>query len=401
MSGKGQAELSVTFQLFAEDEPLTTPTCIAAGTFEQGTVVWGETLFFPIKYRDLSGNARLDIKVWNARNIRRRELIGEATFRLFDEHRSLLRGNQRISLTRAHEGELAIQPSGLETTSTSTEWGDLDILESRLKSYEHGDIEAVDWLDRLTFARIAQIRSARRAEQYAQGQMDIHVELPMFSAPVMFREHVLMSSAPCMTPRWDQLIWLVDSEVNMGLENPAERKHQKLTRSVARGVVDHDLKPNGNEKRSLAATIRLPPTRVLGAEYNALLWKFRFSLRAESDALTKFLKCVDWADAEEAKASIELMYQWAPIDPASALELLSPTFTNTDVRKYAVSVLSDAGDDELMGYLLQLVQALRYESEDDSQLARFLVDRAVVNPPDKSAKRVWDYYDMLVVLAED
>ena len=29
----------------------------------------------------------------------------------------------------------------------------------------------------------------------------------------------------------------------------------------------------------------------------------------------------------------------------------------------------DAGDDELMGYLLQLVQALRYESEDDSQLA--------------------------------
>ena len=28
-------------------------------------------------------------------------------------------------------------------------------------------------------------------------------------------------------------------------------------------------------------------------------------------------------------------------------------------------------------------------------------DRAVVNPPDKSTKRVWDYYDMLVVLAED
>ena len=30
----------------------------------------------------MSGNARLDIKVWNARNIRRRELIGEATFSL-------------------------------------------------------------------------------------------------------------------------------------------------------------------------------------------------------------------------------------------------------------------------------------------------------------------------------
>ena len=30
-----------------------------------------------------------------------------------------------------------------------------------------------------------------------------------------------------------------------------------------------------------------------------------------------------------------------------------------------------------MGYLLQLVQALRYESQDDSQLARFLVNRAM------------------------
>ena len=166
-----------------------------------------------------------------------------------------------------------------------------------------------------------------------------------------------MSSAPSTTPRWDQLIWLVDSEVNMGLENPAERKHQKLTRSVARGVVDHDLKPNGNEKRSLASAIRLPPTRVLGAEYNVLLWKFRFSLRAESDALTKFLKCVGLGRRRRSESFVELMYQWAPIDPASALELLSPTFTNTDVRKYAVSVLSDAGDDELMGYLLQLVQA--------------------------------------------
>lgn len=380
LSGKGQAELSVTFQLFAEDEPLTTPTCTASGTFDQGVVVWGETIFFPIKYRDLSENARLNIKVWNARRIHKRELVGEASFRLFDERRSLLRGNQRVFLTRTHEGKLAREPSGLETTSTSTEWGDLDILETRLKKYEHGDIKQVDWLDALTFARIAEMQGARRAEQYAEGLMDVHVELPMFSAPVIFCEHSPAPTVSSAMPRWDQLIWLVDSEVNMGLENPAERKHQKLTRSVARGVVDHDLKPNGNEKRSLAAAIRLPPTRVLGAEYSALLWKFRFSLRAESEALTKFLKCVDWGDAEEAKASIELMYQWAPIDPASALELLSPTFTNTDVRKYAVSVLSDAGDDELMGYLLQLVQALRYESEDNSQLARFLVDRAVANP---------------------
>lgn len=340
---------------------------------------WSETLFFPLKYKDLSAGAWLEIKVWDASNIQQRALVAKTTFHLFDEHQSLRRGNQRMFLERVHKGSVAIEATSLETTS-SMRWGDLAKFETLLKSYEQGEVAELDWLDRLTFTRVEEMRKAKRAVQYAHGQMELHVEFPTFSAPVIFQEQTPMVFAQSTKPQWDQLIWLVDSEVNMGLENPAERKHQKLTRSVARGVVDHDLKPNGNEKRSLAMAIRLPPTRLLGAEFKALLWKFRFSLRTESGALTKFLKCVDWGDSEEAKASIELMYQWAPIDPASALELLSPTFTNDEVRKYAVSVLSDAADDELMCYLLQLVQALRYESEDNSQLARFLVDRAVANP---------------------
>jgi phosphatidylinositol 3-kinase len=37
-------------------------------------------------------------------------------------------------------------------------------------------------------------------------------------------------------------------------------------------------------------------------------------------------------------------------------------------------------DDELLYYLLQLVQALRFEAQDNSRLARFLVNRATHNP---------------------
>jgi phosphatidylinositol 3-kinase len=346
---------------------------------EEGRVNWSETVFFPLKYRDLPAGARVEIKVWDARSILQQVLVGKSTLPLFDEQQSLRRGNQRVLLTRMHNGTVVKEPASLEITS-SMRWGYFGKFETLLKSYEHGEMAELDWLDRLTFTRIDEMREVQRAAQFAHGQMEIHIEFPTFSAPVIFHEQSPVASVTSTTPQLDQLIWLVDSEVNMGLENPAERKHQKLTRSVARGVVDHDLKPNGNEKRSLAMAIRLPPTRLLGAEFKALLWKFRFSLRTESGALTKFLKCVDWGDSEEARASVELMYQWAPIDPASALELLSPTFTNNEVRKYAVSVLSNAADDELMCYLLQLVQALRYESEDDSQLARFLVDRAVGNP---------------------
>ncbi len=54
--------------------------------------------------------------------------------------------------------------------------------------------------------------------------------------------------------------------------------------------------------------------------------------------------------------AIDLMQQWVPIDVADALELLSPDFKNEEVRRHAVSVLQRHDDDELLYYLLQLVQ---------------------------------------------
>lgn len=50
------------------------------------------------------------------------------------------------------------------------------------------------------------------------------------------------------------------------------------------------------------------------------------------------------------------------------------------VRAHAVEVLKRTDDEELLYYLLQLVQALRYEAVDDSPLATFLLQRAVANP---------------------
>ena len=44
------------------------------------------------------------------------------------------------------------------------------------------------------------------------------------------------------------------------------------------------------------------------------------------------MQCVDWSDASEARQAAELMQQWAPIGVADALELLSPDFVNEEVR---------------------------------------------------------------------
>jgi len=372
--------LRATFQLFTDDdEPLTSEVSSSSAAFEDARGEWNETLFFPLKYRDVSADARLEVKVWDSRDLSKDVVVGERSVSMFDENLSLRRGHQRAALRL--RAKTTREPLPLDAMHASP-GGDLTTAETALKKYEQNEMSPLEWLDQLTFKRVDEMREAARLRRIADGEMEIHFEFPTFASPVIHRENApaSASAAAGAKPSLDQLIWLVDSEVNAGLENPAERKHEKLTRSVGRGVVDHDLKPNGNEKRSLAAAISLPPTRHLTPEYKQLLWKFRYSLRSESGALTKFLKCVDWSDANEAKASLELLYEWAPIDPASALELLSPTFTNNEVRRYAVSILADAADDELLCYLLQLVQALRYESADDSQLARFLVERAVANP---------------------
>lgn len=110
---------------------------------------------------------------------------------------------------------------------------------------------------------------------------------------------------------------------------------------------------------------RYPPTWVLSSEEQDLLWKFRFYLSSHKKALTKFLKCINWETNAEVHQALSLLVKWAPMDVEDALELLSPSFTHPEVRKYAIGRLAQAPDEDLLLYLLQLVQALKYENFND------------------------------------
>lgn len=100
---------------------------------------------------------------------------------------------------------------------------------------------------------------------------------------------------------------------------------------------------------------------MLSSEEQDLVWKFRFYLSTHKKALTKFLKCINWKMNDEVTQALWMLANWAPMDVEDALELLSPTFTHPEVRKYAISRLAQAPDEDLLLYLLQLVQALKYE----------------------------------------
>lgn len=119
-----------------------------------------------------------------------------------------------------------------------------------------------------------------------------------------------------------------------------------------------------------------PPTKQLSSEEQDLVWKFRYYLTTQEkvspvsalmqlrfiswngyatfsssytfQALTKFLKCVNWDLPQEAKQALELLGKWKPMDVEDSLELLSSQFTNPTVRRYAVERLQQA-DDEVGG----------------------------------------------------
>ena len=378
-----ESEVFVTARLISNDEYLTAHVSTTVVMHFEGTTEWDEKLNFPIKVRDLPRNTLLELEVLSAR-CAPGSLLGRTRTPIFDDESRLFQGLQSFILS---EEEGMFENADALCAKFLEQQAKLQQLEGFLVQYEQGTLPAMSWLDNLVFSRIRDIRKMQaHISKTTDDFLRLSVELPVYAHPVVFHE-VRKSGQHTHTEfyNWQRLTWLVDDEASLMLENPAERKHQKLSRSLGRGVVDMELKPDGAEKRRLSAIINLPPTRPLDIESQNLIWKFRFALRDDSRALTKFLKCVDWSDPVETKASVQLMYEWAPIGPATALELLSPTFTNVDVRCYAVSILNQADNEELLLYLLQLVQVSNDSLVDmcAALRARLLTKRFALNfsPP--------------------
>ena len=257
----------------------------------------------------------------------------------------------------------------------------------------------------------------------SEGEMDteqtfnIYIEFPRFDFPVVFADHEYpppkimnthsISASGSLKPPAPEVrfgpgiagpngleedddsrvIRIYDPE-QFQRDNPCETKHRRLVRSNRNGIMDQDQKPNAKLRDELNEIMSYGPTHELNGEEKDLVWRFRRHLSKDKRALTKFVKSTNWQDVSEARQAVELIPRWAEIDVDDALELLGPTFDNPVVRAYAVDRLRKADDDELLLYLLQLVQALKFDrnpadEEDgdaqDSFLAAFLVERASNN----------------------
>ncbi|KAJ4711089.1 Phosphatidylinositol 3-kinase [Melia azedarach] len=339
------------------------------------TYCWNELITLSTKYRDLTAHSQLALTVWDVSCGKDVGLVGGATILLFNSKMQLKTGKQKLRLWPGKEADGSL-PTTTPGKVPRNERGEMERLEKHVNKYERGQIQRIDWLDRLTFKameRIKEQESCRNGNSY----LYLIVDFCSFEHRVVFQESGANFLLPTPITSTNELVTVWDPEV--GKINPSEHKQLKLARSLTRGIIDRDLKPSSNERKSIQRILKYPPTRTLSGDEKQLLWKFRFSLMSEKKALTKFLRSVEWSDVQEAKQALELMGRWEMIDVCDALELLSPLFESEEVRAYAVSILERADDEELQCYLLQLVQALRFERSDKSRLSQFLVQRSSHN----------------------
>lgn len=235
------------------------------------------------------------------------------------------------------------------------------------KKYEKGQIQKIEWLDKLTFPEMERIREKDKKDS---TDMFLSIEFPKLQTHdgndyvvVYFEREADESCQMSFGSSENDLMVIPDPE--MSLLNLIEDKHHTISRSGRSGLSDRDLKPNPVTRDLLSQIVHYPSTKIMSSEEQDLVWKFRFYLINQKKALAKFLKCINWSSENEVQQAIGLLYKWSPMDIEDALELLSPNFKHASVRRYAVSRLQKAPDDDLLLYLLQLVQALKYEDFDE------------------------------------
>ncbi|XP_065176663.1 phosphatidylinositol 4,5-bisphosphate 3-kinase catalytic subunit alpha isoform-like [Sycon ciliatum] len=132
-------------------------------------------------------------------------------------------------------------------------------------------------------------------------------------------------------------------------------------------------------KEHLMKIVEMDPLAELEDQDMEALWRSREFLATIPQSLPKLLKSVKWNNRECVARMLVLLQSWTALPPEQALELLDYQYADQNVRNFAVQSLHSFTDNELMHFLLQLVQVLKYESYLNCDLGKFLLSRALKN----------------------
>ncbi|CAF1030237.1 unnamed protein product [Adineta ricciae] len=411
LSDVKRSEPYVLCQVFSDGQSLCMPVQTSYKSFTDKWN-WNEWLTLPLRYCDLPRHAILALSIHEIISPTQVRIIGSTTISLFDSEGVFRQGIYDLKVWPNVLPDVRFKtstPGKIEQTSNdepilsnhtnqtiksvssapviatanlqynrkqitskplNITWNDdsaypmldeLSRIAKLIKTQCDGHTINQEWLDQLALAKA---RTCLDKERSTSKSMLLLIEFARTT--VEDNECIALYFEPKCDDVLNYPIGYTDLAVydpEIDLENIVESKHLKLSRS-ARKALDKDLKPNLEQRDKLMQILAYPPGYYLSIEEQDLVWKYRFFLSQYKKALAKFLQCVHWDKGEEVKQALDLLQQWVTMDTEDALELLGPTYHDPKVRSYAVARLRQASDEDLLLYLLQLVQALRYERYD-------------------------------------
>ncbi|KAF2555309.1 hypothetical protein F2Q68_00017566 [Brassica cretica] len=257
---------------------------------------WNELITLSSKYRDLTVHSQLAITVskhiaclflWYflcllisesplvagmGCFLRKTEgLIGGATILLFNSKMHMKSGKQKLRLWQGKEADGSF-PTSTPGKVPRHECGELERLEKLMNKFERGQIQSIDWLDRLMLNSLDKIKE-QEISKHGNSNLYLVIDFCSFEHRVVFQEsgaNVLITSPIGST---NEFVTVWDTE--LGKFNPSEHKQLKLARSLDRGIIDRDLKPSNAERKSIQSVLKYPPTRTLSGDERQLSFRER------------------------------------------------------------------------------------------------------------------------------
>ncbi|KGL73755.1 Phosphatidylinositol 4-phosphate 3-kinase C2 domain-containing subunit gamma, partial [Tinamus guttatus] len=149
------------------------------------------------------------------------------------------------------------------------------------------------------------------------------------------------------------------------------------------------IKPEPEEKRDnleeptkecLKHIARLSQTHcllLLSEQKRRILWFYRYYCNNQNCSLPLVLGSAPSWDRTTVSEMYAVLRRWRFSNPLEALGLLTFSFPDQNIRRTAVQQIENLSNDELLEYLPQLVQVLKFEWSLESPLVKLLLNRSL------------------------
>ena len=214
-----------------------------------------------------------------------------------------------------------------------------------------------------------------------KGAMDSCIELRLFDGDIETPITTTLSNGNDV--KATLLSATLAADFATTVDNRAQTRivHAMPARLVPLKVEGNDLEEGDTERLDELVKLSFNPMSnyLFTEEEKEFVWELRLSIIDRADLLPALVMSVPWKISEKVQEFYDLLDLWKRPAPVQALQLLDRRFMDPKVRAYACMCLEELEDEELMLYMLQLCQQLKFESFIDSALARFLLRRALLS----------------------